>query len=740
MVTAFEILAKTFSRLGDFQVQAFPAFGVERTGAPIQAFLRVAQKEILNRSNIYHPHLIVVFDESLIDMVPVFNGLKEEGAVLINTEKPREAFDYLGRTVYTIPATRISLEYGLGSRSLPIINAAMIGAIGYLFEADPETLLETVRENVPVKSEANGKSAEKAYHSVIGDSFPNSYLLDRLHSPTEEEAVRFEMVEEKEPEGIDAPYWDEPLSKSKTGNWRVVTPKYVDRRPPCNHTCPAGTDVRAFVRLTAEKKFEEAIEKLYEHNPFPGVCGRVCPHFCEQNCNRNEFDEGLNIGAIERFLGDKAMDINVSRVPVTKDEKIAVIGSGPAGLTAALRLCERGYDVTVFEAMPTPGGMMRSGIPKFRLPDEVLDLEIRRIEQKGVKIFLNQRVKVNDLAKSYDAVISAVGSHVGVSLGLKDEEMLTLDGIEFLREFKINGDHAGIRKNDKIAIVGGGNTAIDVARTSLRLGAEPVIFYRRTIREMPAIAQEVEEALHEGVQMKFLKAPIDIHKDESGQLQLTLIDMELGEPDASGRRRPVAVKGSEKILMFNQVIKAIGQRSDDFAFDGKPFQAKQGRIEWEGDVPVFCAGDMAWGGTVTEAIGSGNKAADEVAAFLELKEYIPEDMVRDVVTPRDINFDYFLPTPRHKESVMEPSDLYENFEELSTGLQEHEVLAESSRCLHCGDCFSCGNCFNYCPDAAILVDDQGRIRIDYDYCKGCGICAEECPCSAIEFGLAEAVG
>jgi 2-oxoacid:acceptor oxidoreductase gamma subunit (pyruvate/2-ketoisovalerate family)/2-oxoacid:acceptor oxidoreductase delta subunit (pyruvate/2-ketoisovalerate family) len=738
MVTAFEILAKTFSQLGDFQVQAFPAFGVERTGAPIQAFLRVAKKEILNRSNIYHPHLIIVFDESLIDMVPVFDGLKDEGAVLLNTEKPRSDFAYLNRTVYTVPATRISLQHGLGSRSLPIINAAMIGAIGYLFEADLDILLKTVSENVPSKPEANARSAEAAYRSVVGENFPNIYLQNRLHSPTEEEAVQFEMVAEKPPVGIDAPYWDQPLSKSKTGNWRVVTPKYVDRRPPCNHTCPAGSDVRAFVRLTAEKKFEEAIEKLYEHNPFPGVCGRVCPHFCEQNCNRNDFDEGLNIGAIERFLGDKAMDMNVSRVPVTKEEKIAVIGSGPAGLTAALRLCERGYEVTVFEAMPAPGGMMRSGIPKFRLPDEVLDLEIRRIEQKGVKIFLNQRVKISDLAKNYDAVIAAVGSHVGASLRLPDEEALTLDGIRFLREFKLNGNHEGIRKNDKIAIIGGGNTAIDVSRTSLRLGAEPFIFYRRTIEEMPAIAQEVEEALHEGVQIRFLKAPSAIQKDESGQIQLTLIDMELGEPDASGRRRPVPVAGSEQTLMFNKVIKAIGQRSDDFAFEGKPFVAHQGRIEWEGDVPVFCAGDMAWGGTVTEAIGSGNKAADEVAALLELKDYIPEEMVQEVVQPKDINFDYFLPIPRKKESAIEPSSLYQNFEELSTGLGEHEILAESSRCLHCGDCFSCGNCFNYCPDAAIHVDEHGRMRIDYDYCKGCGICAEECPCSAIEFTLAEA--
>ncbi|MCK6691339.1 MAG: FAD-dependent oxidoreductase, partial [Thermoanaerobaculia bacterium] len=682
------------------------------------------------------------FDESLIDMVPVFDGLKEGGAILINTEKPRSAFAHTGKTVYTVPATRISLDHGLGSKSLPIVNAAMIGAMGFLFEADLEILLETLKENVPAKPRENADAAAAAYRSVVGEEFPNNYLLQRLHNPPEEdlkEAEPFRFVSPPEPAGIDAPFWAMPLSKNKTGNWRVVTPHYADRRPPCNHNCPAGTDVRRFVQLVAAQQYDAALQVIYEHNPFPGVCGRVCPHFCEQSCNRNELDGGLNIGAIERFLGDHALTMATepAPVPVTRKEKIAVVGSGPAGLTAALRLREKGYAVTVFEALPQAGGMMRSGIPKFRLPDEVLDTEIWQIEQKGVRIECNRKVEISGLTPEFDAVIAAVGSHIGASLHLQQEDELALDGIRFLREFKLFGAASGIKKGDRIAIIGGGNTAIDVARTTLRLGAEPVIYYRRTIKEMPAIAQEVEEALAEGVAIRFLTAPIGLSKNGNGQIELTLTDMQLGEADASGRRKPVPVRGSEHKIAVEKVIKAIGQHSDTHVFSGREVMPRQGKIDSDGPVPVFCAGDMAWGGTVTEAIGSGNKVAEEVHAFLRGLPYHPDETLADIVLPKDINYTYYLPTPRHRNLMRHPDSLYLDFEELARPLGTHEVLSESARCLHCGDCFSCGNCFNFCPDAAIHIDEGGRLRIDYDYCKGCGICAEECPCSAIEFTLTE---
>lgn len=741
MVTAFEILAKIFSKLGNFQVQAFPAFGVERTGAPIQAFLRVAKKEILNRSNIYHPHLVVVFDESLLEQVPVFDGLKEEGAVLVNTERPAADFAEPGRTAYTVPATRISLDLGLGSKSLPIVNAAMIGALARIFEVSLDVIQEAIRENVPAKPEANMEAAAKALRSVNGANGRNQFLIESLHAlPQRARKKVADLKFDIPPEiaGLETPSWAEPSSKNKTGNWRLVTPSYGDRPAPCNSNCPAGTDVRGFVRLTSEKRYEEAFELINQFNPFPSICGRVCPNFCEQNCNRNELDRGVNIGAIERFLGDQASKARVEPAAVRHKERIAVIGSGPAGLTAALRLCEKGYATTVFEALSYAGGMMRTGIPRFRLPDEILAREIRRIEQKGVKIKLNKKVAVEELASRFDAVITATGSHIGSPLRIEGEEFAR-DGINFLREFKLDHDADGLRQGQEVAIIGGGNTAIDVARTVLRLGAKPTVYYRRTIREMPAIPQEVKEALLEGVHFEFLSAPIALAPAGPSKVALTLTRMEMGEPDESGRRRPIPVPGSERTILADRVIKAIGQRADLFALGPQPAEPKQGYLELESGTSVFCAGDMAWGGTVAEAIGSGNKVAEEVHAYLRGAPYHEEETLPEIVLPKDINYAYYLPMARHYNKLHHPKTLAGDFSEVARGMDEEEVVAETARCLHCGECFSCGNCYNYCPDAAIHIDEEGRLRIDYDYCKGCGICVRECPCSAMQFQLTEAV-
>ena len=736
MITAFEIMARIFSLLDDFQVQAFPAFGVERTGAPIQAFLRVARRSILNRSNIYHPHLIVVFDESLLEQVAVFSGLRPEGGVLINTEKQPTDFVDLPNSVYTIPATRISLLLGLGSKSLPIVNAAMIGAIMRILEADLWVVQQLIRDNVPAKPDANIASARQAFEQVQGLDQPSDRLVDLLNSrATSEEGSEEREIEWNVQEPIDfaAPFWDRPISENKTGNWRLITPSYTNKTPPCNATCPAGTDVRQFVRLAGERNFEAAFTSLYKINPFPGICGRVCPHFCEQNCNRNDLDEGLNIGAIERFLGDQYDDKLITSTSVKHQEKIAVIGSGPAGLTAALQLRRKGYTVDVYESEAQPGGMMRTGIPKFRLPDAVLDREIGWIEKQGVNIFCNHKVHVDKIAENYAAVITAVGTHQGMKLGLENEEYVT-EGLTFLRNFKLSGDTDGVKREHQVAIIGGGNTAIDVARTVLRLGAEPTIYYRRTLNEMPAIAGEVEEALAEGIHIEFLTAPTAFYAN-GHCLELTLVNMKLGSPDASGRRRPIPLPETEKSIQVDKVIAAIGQRFDNYVFKEEKIQPTQGQIEWVSETPVFCAGDMAWGGTVTEAIGSGNAVADEVSAFLRGAAFEGVSTPLIGVNAEDINKNYYLRTPKYQTRIRYPEDLYNDFSEVALGLKENELVAESIRCLHCGECYSCGNCHNFCPDSAIHIDETGRLRIDYDYCKGCGICVEECPCSAMQFEL-----
>ena len=744
MVTAFEILAKIFSHKGKYHVQAFPAFGVERTGAPIQAFLRVSKEPILNRSNVYHPHLILVFDEALIEQVPVFDGLRKGGAVLLNTERKIEDFANKADKIYTIKATKISLEKGLGSKSLPIVNAAMIGAVIKILDANIDVAKEIVGKNVPAKPEKNMEAAEVAFSSVSGFDRLNDFLLNSINKTGGDEIDYSDELknkaESKPKINLDElprmPYWNQPMSLNKTGNWRVLTPSYVTRNAPCTNNCPAGTDVRLFVKLTGEKNFTEAFNAIYEHNPFPSTCGRVCPHFCEQNCNRNDFDEGLNIGSIERFLGDYGFKQKAQKYEVTQPEKIAVIGAGPAGLTAALRFVEKGYDTTVFEALPYAGGMMRTGIPEFRLPQNILDNEIKRIEEQGVKIILNKKTTVKELEQDYDAIVVSVGSHIGSKMNIQNEEYV-VDGIVFLQNFKLQNNSQGISKGNEVVIIGGGNTAIDVARTSLRLGAKPTIYYRRTRKQMPAIAHEVDEALAEGVEIKFLTAPVALNKN--GRIKLTMIEMKLGEPDESGRKRPVPVEGSEYTIETDHVIAAIGQKPDEYVFAGKKVQAVQGKVDYSAAVPVFCAGDMAWGGTVTEAIGSGNKVAEEVFAYMNNQPYSHEDVRGDIVVPTDLNFAYYLPAPRTQNPVKKAKDFYNDFDEVVKGLTETEVLIEAQRCLHCGECFSCGNCYNYCPDAAIHIDENNRLRIDYDYCKGCGICAQECPASAINFQMNEVV-
>lgn len=721
MVTAFEILAKIFSHSGEFEVQAFPSFGVERTGAPIQAFLRISKNPIYNRSNIYTPDLIVVFDESLIGQVPVFDGLRQDGIILLNTEKDVESFEGKSAVIYTVPATRISLDKGLGSKSLPIINSAMIGALIRILNGDIEVAKKIISAEVPVKAAENAAAAEIAFNNI------NKHRSITATAPI----TSHNGIPAKADVPI-VPFWHKPMSQNKTGNWRLFTPAYVKREPPCTNNCPAGTDVREFVKLTAEKKFEEAYDIIYRHNPFPSVCGRVCPHFCQQNCNRIALDGELNIGAIERFLGDKEAGRKVTSSEIIFSEKVAVIGSGPAGLTVALRLRQLGYDVTVFEAMSKPGGMMRKGIPEFRLPEKALDREIKKIKAQGVKIVLNRKVSVNEISENFSAVITAAGTHVGTRLNIDNEDTI-FEGIDFLDEIKIRKNQSLIKKGDRVVIIGGGNTAIDVARTVLRLGGKPVIHYRRTKAEMPAIAHEVEEAISEGVKIEFLSAPVRIEKNKS-HLCITMTKMELKGVDGKGRKQPVPIRGSEQEIMAEKVIKATGQTFDDFVFgDLKNIFPRQGIVGFSNGIPVFCSGDMAWGGTVTEAIGSGNAAAREVHAFLRKEKYVPLEKNNHVVSSTEINFAHYLPASGNKNSLRKIAKLHNDFSEVVSGLSNAKIVEEAKRCLHCGDCFSCGNCFNYCPDAAISIDEENRLRIDYEYCKGCGICFRECPCSAIKF-------
>lgn len=724
MVTAFEMLAKIFSYRYDCEVQAFPFFGVERTGAPIQAYLRISPGQIRVRSYIYNPNLAIVFDEGLMENPALLEGLSADGTLIINSEKAPSAFKGKARHIVTVPATRISVERKLGSKSLPIVNAAMVGAALKVLGADIEEAAEIIAQEVPVKPEANLDAAITAFNSI-------NEFLDELFCPQQ---TNGSASKSQKPDSA-VPFWDKPMSINKTGNWRVVAPEYKNRQAPCTSNCPAGTDVRRFVDLAANGEFEQAHEVIYRHNPFPSICGRVCPHFCQQKCNRLYLDGNLNIGAIERFIGDYGKGNPPAAVPVTREEMIAVIGAGPAGLTAALRLRNLGYSVTVYEAMPKSGGMMRSGIPRFRLPEKVLDDEIGRIEEQGVEIITGKKVSIEELNDNFSAIITAVGSHVGTGLNLGSYDGVK-DGIEFLRDLLILQNTGTLKQGETVAVIGGGNTAVDVARTALRFGALPNIYYRRTKQEMPAIAHEVEEAIKEGVKIRFLSAPVDLNKGSNGRLDMVIQLMEPGEPDESGRRRPVPIPGSEKVVTVDHIITAIGQRSDPYVFSNRSVKTRQGRVKFEeiqSGTPVFCAGDMAWGGTVVEAIGSGNDVAKEVDAFLRGKSWKREEPALPVTGYDEINTAYFMPAPGHATPVNIPTNLLNNFEEVAGGLSREMLMEEAQRCLHCGECFNCGNCLNFCPDAAIYVDEENRLRVNYDYCKGCGVCVRECPSSAIHY-------
>ncbi len=519
---------------------------------------------------------------------------------------------------------------------------------------------------------------------------------------------------------------------------RVLTPVYVTKQAPCVANCPAGTDVRLFIKLSSENKFMDAYKTIYQFNPFPSACGRVCPHFCQQNCNRTELDQNLNIGAIERFLGDYGLKKSIEPHKIKFNEKIAVIGSGPAGVTAALRLREKGYRTTVYEALSRAGGMMRVGIPEFRLPQNILDEEINMIVKQGVEIILNKKVAIKELEKDYSVIIVAAGSHIGSRMNIPNEN-LALEGIRFLHDFKMNNNRQNINKGDRVAVIGGGNTAIDVSRTILRLGGEPAIYYRRTRNEMPAIPHEIEEAQTEGVKINYLTAPVRIEKDENGSLDVMMIEMKLGKTDETGRRKPVPVKGSEKTIKVNKVITAIGQKYDDFVFSNMGIRPRQGKIDFPCNVPVFCCGDMSGGGTVTEAVGSGNEVARDVLAFLSGEPIIRKNKDKDIVSPEDINYVYYLQTHSSINPLKKTADLYNDFDEVVQGLSEEKVVDEAKRCLHCGDCYKCGNCFIRCPEATIYIDEKKCLRIDYDRCKGCGICFYECPCSAIKLEFKEVV-
>jgi NADPH-dependent glutamate synthase beta subunit-like oxidoreductase len=521
---------------------------------------------------------------------------------------------------------------------------------------------------------------------------------------------------------------------NRTGSWRTERPVYTHRQAPCAGGCPAGEDPQAWLYHAEEGDYESAWRVIMAENPLPAVMGRVCYHPCETVCNRAQLDDAVGINAVERFLGDEAIrqgwQVSVG-APAT-GRRVLVVGAGPSGLSAAYHLALLGHLVTLRDAAPKTGGMMRFGIPAYRLPRDVLDSEVQRILDLGVELELD--AKVSDVLSAkrkgdFDAVFLAVGARLARRAYIPaGSAARMLDALALLGGMDANEPPLLGRR---VIVYGGGNTAIDAARTARRLGAEEsIIVYRRTRDRMPAHDSELEEALEEGVLVKWLST---IKRADPGRLVVERMEL-----DQTGFPQPT---GELEELQADALVLALGQETDLGLIEGVPgVEVDDGVVRvgpnmMTGHEGIFAGGDMVPAErTVTTAIGHGKLAARHIHGWLRTAAHPPgpEPVVADFGL---LNTWYYSEAPRQIRPRLELVRRQSTFDEVVEGLTHENALFEARRCMSCGSCFACDNCFGVCPDNAVIkLDPPGSYayEIDYDFCKGCGLCAAECPCGAIE--------
>ena len=526
----------------------------------------------------------------------------------------------------------------------------------------------------------------------------------------------------------------EPYSSlsNHTGSWRTLRPVYTFKLPPCNKQCPAGENIQQWLYYAGEGDYEHAWRVLCEDNPFPAIMGRVCYHTCEGKCNRGFLDETVGINSVERFLGDYALEHNLAfKKPVHETGKrVLIVGAGPAGLSAAYHLRRFGHTVHIVEMGHEPGGMMRYGIPIYRLPRDILDGEIKRITDMGVTIECDHRIE-DILAEKkqgkYDAVLLGIGASTSTNVDIPaGDTTRILNALKVLGDIAEKGD---IEIGRRVAVYGGGNTAVDVARSLRRLGAEPVIVYRRNRDKMPANEEEMDAAIEEGIQVNWLST---ISQASKGSLKIEKMAL-----DDKGRPQPT---GEFEEMPADAVVLAIGQNVEHDAID----KLEGLKTEWDAVVVdkndmmtsldgIFAAGDMVPGNrTVTDAIGMGKHAARGINGWFKGQKYIRMEKHADAKF-EDMHPWYYTDAPRTVRPQLELARRTNTFDEVQHGLTEENAIFEARRCLSCGNCFECDNCYGVCPDNAVIKLGPGKgYEFNYDFCKGCGVCAQECPCGHID--------
>jgi len=738
VVIAAKLLADAAAKSGH-QTQSFAAYGGERRGGKVESFLRIAENEISVHSKVYEPNYVIIMNESLAQDPSLVLGIQEGGAILINSSEPPKSFFSLGNlNIQTIDANRIATENGVVLPSgLPVVNTTIMGAVATLVPLIKiEKLAEAITEGGIPFPEKNIAAAQQAYQQV------KSQISGGIATEAKVEEIPKILAERY--------------------------PVYLERMSPCEVNCPAGEPTRKAISLIHDNQFEEALQNIKTENPFPGICGRVCFHPCEANCNRNEYDEGIATNALERAAFDYAKMDRVKK-PIKKEKTgkdVAIIGSGPAGMTCAYFLALLGHDVTVFEVSPVLGGIPRIGIPQYRLPKDVVDKEIAQVAELGIDIRTNTKVgkdiSFQDIMKEYDACFIAVGAHGAVRLDIRGEDSEgVISGLEFLKGIAEGGE---ANLGSRVVVIGGGNVAIDAARTARRLGAPEVQIVCLESREiMPAYQAEVEEAEKEGIRILCQTTPVQVHSVGKRVDKLECMKVRGGKRDEKGWLEwPERIGGTNFMIGADSIIVAIGGAVEaPFLPNVVEMSGPLIKVDYLGRTSmagVYAGGDATTvPGSVVEAIGSGKRAALGIDIFLRggdewqivngvkrgedgaisMESYLAGDYTAKNGSPvlfTDLNVNYFVKSPREPASQLDVAVRTSNFNEVNLGLSREATMAEAERCFQCGNCNLCENCYIFCPDVAITFNEEmSSYAVDRGVCKECGICITECPRKAISW-------